>query len=124
MVSMYLSKLDLRCASQVVGIKEGGIKLLSEYDWPENIRQFMRVVNQLALKCNSSYINVDEVKTTLKVEFENHKNASLIPINLNGSLKEIETRIIKHVMEEEGMNQVKVEKRLKISHSTLWRKLK
>jgi DNA-binding NtrC family response regulator len=84
----------------------------------------MRVVNQLALKCNGSYINVDEVKTALKVEFENHKNASLIPINLNGSLKEIETRIIKHVMEEEGMNQVKVEKRLKISHSTLWRKLK
>ncbi|WP_341274297.1 hypothetical protein [Clostridium beijerinckii] len=27
-------------------------------------------------------------------------------------------------MEQEGMNQVKVEKRLKISHSTLWRKLK
>jgi len=124
MVSMYLAKLDLRCASQVVGIKEDGIKLLSDYTWPENVRQFTRVVNQLALKCNNSYINVDEVKAALKVEIENHKNASLVPIDLNGSLKEIETRIIKYVMEQEGMNQVKVEKRLKISHSTLWRKLK
>nr|WP_278281321.1 helix-turn-helix domain-containing protein [Clostridium sp. BL-8] len=36
----------------------------------------------------------------------------------------METRIINHVMSEEGMNQAKVEKRLKIGHSTLWRKLK
>ncbi len=124
MISMYLAKLDLRCSSQVVGIKEDGIKLLSDYTWPENIRQFMRVVNQLTLKCNGSYISASEVKAALKVEIENHKSASLVPIDISGSLKEIETRIIKHVMEQEGMNQVKVEKRLKISHSTLWRKLK
>ncbi|WP_144005391.1 helix-turn-helix domain-containing protein [Clostridium sp. DL-VIII] len=53
-----------------------------------------------------------------------HNKASLIPIDLSGSLKEIETRIINHVMSEERMNQVKVEKRLKIGHGTLWRKLK
>lgn len=58
------------------------------------------------------------------MEKEHNNKASLIPIDLSGSLKEIETRIINHVMSEEGMNQVKVEKRLKIGHSTLWRKLK
>lgn len=124
MISMYLAKLDVRCASQVVGINEGGINLLSDYDWPENIRQFMRVINQLALTCNGSYITQTEVKATLKKERDNHKQANLVPIDLNGSLKEIETRIIKHIMTEEGMNQVKVEKRLEIGHSTLWRKLK
>ncbi|WP_315067532.1 hypothetical protein [uncultured Clostridium sp.] len=49
MISIYLAKLDVRCASQVVGVNEAGIKLLEDYDWPENIRQFMRVINQLAL---------------------------------------------------------------------------
>ncbi|OOM76211.1 propionate catabolism operon regulatory protein [Clostridium puniceum] len=124
MISMYLSKLDVRCASQVVGIKEGGIKLLSDYHWPENIRQFMRVINQLALTCNGSYITQTEVEVALKKERANHQQASLIPVDLSGNLKEIETRIIKHIMAEEGMNQVKVEKRLEIGHSTLWRKLK
>lgn len=124
MISMYLAKLNVRCASQAVGINEGGINLLSNYDWPENIRQFMRVINQLTLTCNGSYITKMEVKVALKKEHDNHKCASLVPIDLNGTLKEIETRIIKHIMKEEGMNQVKVEKRLKISHSTLWRKLK
>jgi hypothetical protein len=124
MISMYLAKLDVRCASQIVGINESGIKLLCEYDWPENIRQFMRVINQLALTCNGSYIDMSEVKAALNNEKDNHKKASLVPIDLSGSLKEIEGRIIKHVMVQEEMNQAKVEKRLEIGHSTLWRKLK
>jgi len=124
MISMYLAKLDVRCASHVVGIKDEGIKLLSDYDWPENVRQFMRVINQLALTCNGLYIAQTEVKAALKKERDNHKHATLVPVDLSGSLKEIETRIIKHVMIQEEMNQVKVEKRLEIGHSTLWRKLK
>lgn len=124
MISMYLAKLDVRCASHVVGIKEGGIKLLSDYDWPGNIRQFMRVINELALTCNGPYITENQVKEAVKREYNNYKNSALVPIDLSGSLKEIETRIIKHIMIEEGMNQVKVANRLKIGHSTLWRKLK
>jgi len=124
MISMYLAKLDVRCASHVVGIKDEGIKLLSDYDWPENVRQFMRVINQLALTCKGPYISQTEVKAAIKKERDNHKQATLVPIDLNGSLKEIETRIIKQVMIQEEMNQVKVEKRLEIGHSTLWRKLK
>ena len=124
MISLYLAKLDVRCASRVVGIHEGGIDFLSDYDWPENIRQFMRVINQLALTCRGSYISQTEVISILKKEEDNHKQASLVPIDLNGSLKEIESRIINHIMVEESMNQAKVEKRLEIGHSTLWRKLK
>ncbi|AWK51530.1 sigma-54-dependent transcriptional regulator [Clostridium beijerinckii] len=124
MISMYLAKLDVRCAIHVVGIKEQGINLLSGYDWPENVRQFMRVINQLALTCNGPYITQAKVKAALKKERDNHKQATLVPVDLSGSLKEIETRIIKHIMIEEEMNQVKVEKRLEIGHSTLWRKLK
>lgn len=124
MISMYLAKLDVRCASQVIGMKEGGIKLLSDYDWPGNVRQFMRVINQLTLTCNGSYIIESQVKTAIKKERDNYKYTSLVPIDISGSLKEIETRIIKHVMEEESMNQVKVAKRLEIGRSTLWRKLK
>lgn len=124
MISMYLAKLDVRCASQAVGMKEEGIKLLSYYDWPGNLRQFMRVINELTLTCNGSYIIESQVKKAIKKERDNYRNASLVPIDISGSLKEIETRIIRHIMVEEGMNQVKVAKRLEIGHSTLWRKLK
>lgn len=124
MISLCLAKLDESCASQVVGIKEGGIKALSDYDWPGNVRQFMRVIKQLTLTCNGSYITESQVRSAIKKERDSYEHAALVPIDLSGSLKEIEARIIQHIMAEEGMNQVKVEKRLEIGHSTLWRKLK
>lgn len=124
MLSLYLAKLDERCASQVVGMKEGGIKVLSDYDWSGNLRQFMRVISQLILSCNGSYITESQVRAAIKKERDNYNQTSLVPVDLSGTLKEIEARIIRHVMMEEGMNQARVEKRLDISHSTLWRKLK
>ncbi len=68
MISIYLAKLDVRCASQVFGVNKTGIKLLEDYDWPENIRQFMRVINQLALTSKSPYISINEVKDAIKIE--------------------------------------------------------
>ena len=124
MISIYLAKLDVRCAVQVVGIKASGIKLLSEYNWPGNIKQFMRVMNEVTLTCNGPYIDEKQVKKALRREYNSYTNKSLTPIDLSGSLKDIEARIINQVMIEEDMNQARVEKRLKISHSTLWRKLK
>ncbi len=124
MISMYLAKLDIRCAVQSVGMKESGVKLLSEYNWPGNIKQFMRVMNELSLTCNGPYISEKQVKRVLKKEYNSYIHQALTPIDLSGSLKEIEARIINEVMIEEDMNQARVEKRLKISHSTLWRKLK
>lgn len=124
MISMYLAKLNVRCASQVVEINKDGINLLCEYNWPENIRQFMRVINQLTLTCNGSYISSNQVRAALHLEKDNHKKSNLVPIDLSGSLNDIETRIINHILIEENMNQANVERRLKIAHSTLWRKLK
>lgn len=124
MVSMYLAALDVRCGIRAVGVKENGIRLLREYPWPGNLRQFMRVVNELALGCKGAYIPENQVRHALEREHRHCSQASLAPMDLSGSLKEIEARVIRHVMEEEGLNQAKVEKRLGISHSTLWRKLK
>nr|WP_257720708.1 helix-turn-helix domain-containing protein [Lentibacillus amyloliquefaciens] len=43
---------------------------------------------------------------------------------LDGTLEEIEQKVIKQVLQEEGDNQSKAAKRLNINRSTLWRKLK
>lgn len=45
-------------------------------------------------------------------------------ISLEGTLEEIEQRILQTILEEEGMNQSKAAARLGISRSTLWRKMK
>jgi transcriptional regulator, propionate catabolism operon regulatory protein len=124
LLSIYLAKLDVRCATRVVGMRESGIGLLTEYEWPGNLRQFQRVINELVLSCKGSYIAESQVRHALRKETEVYNQMVLVPMDLSGSMKDIEARIIRQVLEEEGMNQARVEKRLGISHSSLWRKLK
>ncbi|WP_426501183.1 helix-turn-helix domain-containing protein [Bacillus safensis] len=57
-----------------------------------------------------------------QLAFENEEKQ--LSSYLNGTLDEIERRIIKTVLEEENMNQSKAAKRLNINRTTLWRKLK
>lgn len=45
-------------------------------------------------------------------------------IDLHKPLDEIERSVIQQILAEEGMNQSAAAKRLGISRSTLWRKLK
>ena len=46
------------------------------------------------------------------------------PLDLNGTLEDIEKSIIKYIFESEGRNTSKAATRLGIGRSTLWRKLK
>lgn len=122
MVSVYLGKLDMASGNYSAGIDRSGLEQLKQYGWPGNTRQFMRVLNHLVLGKKGLFIKASDVKRVLMEEGE-LKDIHMVPVNLNGSLSEIEERIIRLVMEEEGMNQSRVEKRLQIGHSTLWRKL-
>ena len=122
MVSVYLGKLDMACGNYSAGIDRNGLEQLEHYGWPGNTRQLMRVLNHLVLGKKGLFIKASDVKRVLLEEGE-QTDCHMVPMNLNGSLSEIEERIIRQVMEEEGMNQSRVEKRLQIGHSTLWRKL-
>ncbi|MBT9776944.1 sigma-54-dependent transcriptional regulator [Clostridium sp. MCC353] len=122
MISVYLGKLDMACGNYSAGIDRSGLEQLEQYGWPGNTRQFMRVLNHLVLGKKGMFIKDSDVKQVLMEEGEGG-GSHLVSVDLNGSLSEIEERIIRRVMEEEGMNQSRVERRLQIGHSTLWRKL-
>ena len=123
MVSIYLGRLDMASGNYSAGIDRKGMELLEQYEWPGNLRQFMRVMNHLALSKKGLFIREQDVRKVLKEE-ESRKNGNRVLLDISGSLEQIERRVIRRVMAEEGMNQSKVEKRLEIGHSTLWRKLK
>ena len=45
-------------------------------------------------------------------------------MNMNGTLADIEKRVIRHVLTEENMNQTRAAARLGLSRVTLWRKIR
>ncbi|AEP00937.1 sigma-54-dependent Fis family transcriptional regulator [Heyndrickxia coagulans] len=125
LVQIFISELHPKHGNQVVGVRPDGLKELIAYDWPGNVKQLKQVIEQLFIQAKSFYIEKDEVVTVLKRLRESEQtDKTLIPIDLSGTLEDIEKRIIKKVLEEEELNQSKAAKRLGINRSTLWRKLK
>ncbi|MGE7778887.1 sigma 54-interacting transcriptional regulator [Peribacillus sp. NPDC097264] len=105
------------------------------YSWPGNIRQLKNVVERLSLNLNPnltlnelieeiSYENTmvsterDE-KVILRPEYDS--GSIVVPI---GSLKEMESEIIKNLMQMHGNNRTLVAEMLGISRTTLWKKVK
>jgi transcriptional regulator with PAS, ATPase and Fis domain len=124
LVSLYLNELNLSYSKQVIGLEKGAINLLQKFDWKENIDQLKRIINELILLTDSSYIKYGTVEKILKNEVSSSSNSNVYNINLNKTLEEISNEILKIVLKEENYNLTAVSKRLGLSRSTLWRKVK
>lgn len=122
LVQMFISIMHSSQLTQVVGIRKEAIDVLKNYQWPGNIEELERIIEQLILQANGFYIEAEDVNTLIS----NNKELTVANSDnyLSGTLEEIEKRIILKVLEEEDMNQSKAAKRLGINRSTLWRKLK
>jgi transcriptional regulator with PAS, ATPase and Fis domain len=125
LVHVFISELHPKYGNEVVGIRLDALEEITNYDWPGNVEQLKQVIEQLFIQTASYYIDKEDVETVLKrLEQTEMKNDALTPIDISGTLEEIERQVITKVLEEEGLNQSKASKRLGINRSTLWRKLK
>ena len=124
LANLYLNKLNKELGKQIMGLEPAAMELLEGFSWPQNYKQFRRVLMEAASGTKSSYINKDSVATILQKE----QKKNLSPALLNGrgelpkiSLEEMNRQIIKRVLEENEGNQSKTAKQLGISRTTLWR---
>lgn len=124
LVSLYLNELNPSYNKQVIGLESDAIKLLQKFDWTENIDQLKRIIRELIILTDHSYVKYETVEKVLNDEVPSSSVLKFYDIDLNKTLDKITDDIIKIVLKEEDYNLTKVAERLGISRSTLWRKLK
>lgn len=109
-----------------------------EYDWPGNIRQLENVVERLALDMNTfrtprdlieeimtennvtEPINIDQINEIKQINTDNKNQISIS----SGTMEEMEKQIIEHLLNVHGNNRGLIAKKLGVSRTTLWKKLK
>lgn len=126
LASLYISILNMRNAKEVAGIETDGLTMLEEYDWPANYDQFKRVLYELILQTNTTYIPAESVKRVLKQErslFARPTSSTLEEFLGGKTLEEISMLVIRHTLARERGNQTVAAARLGISRTTLWRML-
>jgi transcriptional regulator with PAS, ATPase and Fis domain len=123
LANLYINELNSNYGKQIAGLENGALEVLRDYDWPENLGQFIRVIKELVLTAEGAYIKVEDV-TALITKEKQLTGEIRNSISLQGSLDTIISGIIRQIFKDEEMNQSRTAKRLGISRSTLWRKLK
>lgn len=118
----FLTAFHAEFGTSAIKIKEDAWKVLESYSWPGNVEELYILIHDAVKEEKGFVIGKGLIQQLLgdrlsKMEmFDNEY--------LQGTLEEIEKRIIDAVMKEENYNQTKVAERLGINRTTLWRKLK
>ena len=137
LVAFFIKKHRQKLNKLVEGVSQQGMVILTDYNWPGNVRQLENVVERLMVRTKERYIMtglVNEIVQSLHGDASRAEQQTLIKqpdvpgnefsIPLNTSLADIEKIIIRRVVQEEQGNKAAAAERLKIGRTTLWRKLK
>lgn len=125
MITLYMNQLNYQVGSQVAVFEPGAVALMQKFSWPGNLYQFKRIITELVTMTDSSVITEANVQMALQQETNSAAlSGSSMFLNTDGTLEEIEKRILHHILKEEKMNQTKAAARLGINRVTLWRKIK
>ncbi len=128
LVGHFLRSVGSRLRKSVNGITDEAIEIMVKYDWPGNVRQLENTLEQLLALNDGRVIDAYEVEDVL----------SRVPCNGGGSrgrpvpaaplsertLQEVERDTVMRVLSETGWNKAAAARRLGISKTTLWRRLK
>ena len=127
-VQLLLSHFKSKYEHAPREIEPEALTLLSQYDWPQNYEQLIRVMEKLAFLIGDGNITQQHITEALRVEISfvqgETQNTSKTIIDLSKNLDHINRDIAKIILEQNNGNQSETARSLGISRTTLWRMLK
>ncbi len=116
----FVGKMSAR-EGKKVKISAGAMKVLTAYSWPGNIRQ-LRNIAEVITYCGDEVVEAEHINDVLREQETRVEHGNSITIPAGGSLKQMETEIIKCLLAKHPTEEVC--RQLGISRVTLWRKSK
>jgi transcriptional regulator, propionate catabolism operon regulatory protein len=121
LAAYFIADSHQRLGTSPIKVKEEALDLLEKYNWPGNVAELKALLYDAAAAEKGYVLSTEMIGSLLGLK---EGEVSVPEDLLQGTLEEIEKKIILAVMEQEDGNQTKVANRLNINRSTLWRKLK
>lgn len=106
----------------IIRLNDKIIEGFKKYDWPGNVRHLENVIQKIVILSEGEEISIGLVNDIFnELDISNDSNG---PDDFfNGTLEDINKKIIRKILEQEGQNKCKAAKRLNITRSTLLKKL-
>ncbi|NPV43547.1 MAG: sigma 54-interacting transcriptional regulator [Firmicutes bacterium] len=127
-VKFFVNEKSRLLGKEVNAISYEAMNRLMLYEWPGNVRELENVIERAVVLCKGQEIGIEIISEALNDMGSSTDNCSNVDIAENaaneGVLKYMEDEMIKRVLEETRGNKTLAAKKLGISVTTLWRRLK
>lgn len=122
----FLEKYSVLNNKNIVGIEDGAMDILKQYNWPGNVRQLENVIERAVVICQSDFIKPEHLPNRLKEHPIEKRYFSISQVNGKDKINlfELEKSLIIKILQEENYNQTKTAERLGISRKQLRTKMK
>ena len=120
----FITEAASQTGSKVKGITDSALAILSNYDWPGNIRQLRNCIRTMVVMTDSEILDVADIPPEIHSPIQ-LTGTSAAKTDLGGvSLGELEKQAIVDTLKRTGNNREKAAKILGIGERTLYRKIK
>lgn len=126
LVSFFLSYYSQKAGKNVEPIPNIVINKLKDYNWPGNIRELQNFVQRYVILSEEGKDNLpllEELFPAGNNEIATQQQEDRVTVKI-GSLESMQTQIIKYLINETAMTREDIARKLKISRTTLWKKIK
>jgi len=124
LVEYFLEEAIEETGSKVSGITDAVMTVLSNYDWPGNIRQLKNTIRTMVVMCDRDMLDVQDIPPDIARRPQLSATARP-PAGLGDvSLNELEKQAIIETLTKTNGNREKAAKILGIGERTLYRKIK
>jgi DNA-binding NtrC family response regulator len=106
---------------ETIDLSPAALEVLTNYDWPGNIREFQNVIESAVIMAESAMVQPRDLPIVLQPESD---PGELNLASESITLKELEKRYISILLHRFGGHRAKVAKVLQISERNLYRKLR
>lgn len=119
LVKHFINKFNKEMSREVTNLSPRTMELLMEYNYPGNIREMQHIMEHAFVRCQGKTILPEHLPKELQ-------NVDIIDRAMESAepLKELERETIMRALEEAGWKYQDCARRLKISRTTLWRRMK
>jgi len=130
LIDYLLKKICKKANRGLPIITDEALKILCSYNWPGNVRELENVLERLSVLKEDLHVypeDIDEIKKKVADNvnnIENRQKSCEASIKLSGNMEDMEKEIICTTLQLVKYDKEEACKKLGISKTTLWRKLK
>ncbi|MBI3995476.1 MAG: sigma 54-interacting transcriptional regulator [Nitrospirae bacterium] len=121
LVQHFLKRFNSLMEKKIKSVAPAALEILLNYDYPENIQELENIVEHAVVLCQGSTLMPSHLPKDI---FDVKDDFVDLAIKQDDPIKTLERQLVLKVLSQTDWNYQEAASRLKVSRTTLWRKMK